>query len=336
MATASHDDPSVSIVVVSYNTRRMTLDCLKSIETEARTTPYEVIVFDNASTDGSAEAVATDFPHLRLIASDVNVGFARANNLAAAEARGRYLLLLNPDTVVLDGAVDRLFAFAQARPEARIWGGRTLFGDGTLNATSCFRQMNLWSLACRVSGVSTLAPGSEWLNPEPYGRWDRGAEREVEIVTGCFLLIERSLWDQLGGFDERFVMFAEEADLCHRARALGARPRVTPDVTIIHYGGASEKSHAERMIRLFRAKMTLIEKQWRGPARPLGQALFLLLPWTRKVATAVLAATSGRAAEAHETWRAVWDRRDEWRFGYPPPPAAREETPRRADLEEVR
>ena len=117
--------------MISYNTRAMTLDCLRSLEAET-TVPHELIVLDNASPDGSAAAIAAAFPELRLIASPDNHGFAKGNNVAAREARGDYLLLLNPDTLVLDRAIDRLVAFAERRPAAGIWGGRTLNGDGTL------------------------------------------------------------------------------------------------------------------------------------------------------------------------------------------------------------
>jgi hypothetical protein len=156
--------PAVSVLVVSYNTRAMTLDCLRSLAAETRV-PHEVIVVDNASTDGSAGAIAAEFPGVRLMAETVNHGFAGANNLAAARARGDYLLLLNPDTVVLDGAVDRLLAFARRRPEAGIWGGRTLYGDGRLNPASCWRRMTPWNLFCRASGADRPLPALGPLQP---------------------------------------------------------------------------------------------------------------------------------------------------------------------------
>ena len=111
MSQVALTGPILSILVISYNTREMTLDCLRSVRSQT-TTPYELIVLDNASTDGSAAAIAAEFPEIMLLAEPVNHGFAKANNLAAAQARGEYLLLLNPDTVVLDGALDTLLAFA--------------------------------------------------------------------------------------------------------------------------------------------------------------------------------------------------------------------------------
>ncbi len=129
-------DPLLSILMVNWNTRDMTLACLRSIYVQTERTPFEIILVDNGSTDGSANAIAHDFPAVRLLAEDKNHGFAHANNLAAAQARGEYLLLLNTDTLVLDQAIDRLVDFAQLLPRAGIWGGRTWFANGRLNPSS--------------------------------------------------------------------------------------------------------------------------------------------------------------------------------------------------------
>jgi GT2 family glycosyltransferase len=316
-STPAAGSPTVSVIVVSYNTRAMTLDCLRSLAAETKVS-HEVIVVDNASTDGSAAAIAAEFPGIRLMAETANHGFAAATNLAAAEARGDYLLLLNPDTVVLDGAVDRLLAFAQARPEAGIWGGRTLYGDGRLNPASCWRRMTPWNLFCRASGLTGLFPGSGLFNPEAYGGWPRDTERAVDIVTGCFLLIRRDLWQRLGGFDPAFFMYGEEADLCLRARALGAAPRVTPEATIVHHGGASERVRADKMVRLLTAKAELIERHLPAWQRPLARPLLRLWPLSRRIATGALAAATGRAtlAESAANWAEIWRRRAEWRGGY--------------------
>jgi GT2 family glycosyltransferase len=309
--------PRVSILVVSYNTREMTLDCLRSVVTETRL-PYELLVLDNASPDGSAEAIAAAFPQARLVASRSNHGFAGGNNLLARAARGTYLLLLNPDTLVLDGAIDRLVAFAEARPEAGIWGGRTLFGDGRLNPKSAFGDQTLWSLFCRVSGLALLMPGSPVFNSEELGGWARDSEREVDFVSGCFFLIRRDLWEQLGGFDLSFVMYGEEADLCRRARALGARPRFTPEATIVHYGGASSAKRADKEALVLKARVTLARRHLPPWQQPLGVALLTLWPLTRSLG-GILAARLGRrgAAEVAAHWCAVWAARETWRDGFP-------------------
>lgn len=312
--------PRVSVIVISYNTREMTLACLRSVVAETASDILELIVVDNASTDGSAAAIADAFPGIRLIRLDANIGFGPANNLAAAEAHGAHILLLNPDTIVLDRAIECLLAFAEARPEAGIWGGQTRFADGTLNPASCWGHMTIWSLLCSATGFSALFRRSALFNPEGYGGWPRDTEREVGIVTGCFLMIRREFWVVLGGFDARFFMYAEEADLCLRAVARGARPRVTPKACIIHYGGASEPVRAAKTIRLLRGKATLLHKHWHPISRRIGLALFSAMVLSRLAGYALGAALTGR--EPHrgrrDEWCEVWRARAVWRAGYPP------------------
>src|SRR5690606_30095528 len=128
-----------------------------------------VLVVDNASPDGSAAAIEAEFPQACLIAEPQNHGFARANNLAAARATGRYLLLLNPDTVVLDGAIQKLVVFADAHPDAGIWGGRTVFEDGRVNPTCCWRFPTVWSMFCRGTGLAAMFRRSALFAPESFG-----------------------------------------------------------------------------------------------------------------------------------------------------------------------
>lgn len=317
--TSSETSPvTVSILVVSYNTREHTRACLQSIARETVGLSYEVIVVDNASSDGSADMIESEFPALRLIRLDENVGFAAANNLAAAEARGTFVLLLNPDTVLLDRAINRVVEFARCCPDAGIWGGRTVFGDGRLNPASCWGRMTLWNLACRTFGLTALAPGSEIFNGEAYGSWDRSDVRAVDIVAGCFLLIERVRWHALGGFDTRFFMYGEDADLCLRAIAQGARPMITPDATLVHHGAASEPVQTDKVVRLLTAKAELINRHFEPSARPLARFLLQLWPAGRTIACLCLAALSGRddlKAQA-ASWQRVWIRRGEWRNGF--------------------
>jgi len=295
----------------------MTLACLESVREQTREVEPRVVVVDNASEDGSAEAIAERFPRVELIRFDRNIGFAAANNLAAGRAKGAWLLLLNPDTVVLDGAIDRIVRFAEDRPGHGIYGGRTVFADGSLNPTSCWGRMTLWSAFCRASGLSSVFRNSRVFDPESLGRWRRDTAREVDIVTGCFLLIRRELWERLGGFDEAFFMYGEEADLNLRARKLGARPIICPEATIVHYGGASERVRADKMVRLLRAKMGLIQKHWSPPLRPFGYAFLAMWPATRALHSA-LTRLIGRSradragGDGGRAWREIWRRRAEW------------------------
>lgn len=309
----------VSILVVSYNTRAMTLAALDSVVAQTREASYELVVVDNASDDGSADAIADHPSKPRLIRSRDNLGFARANNLAARHAEGEYLLLLNPDTVVLDHAIDRLVAFARKRPDAGIWGGRTLFADHALNASSCWGRMTPWNLFCRASGLTGVFPRSEIFNGEAYGGWRRDCIRRVDIVSGCFFLIKRQLWERLEGFDPLFFMYGEEADLCLRARRFGARPLLTPDATIIHYGGASERARTAKMVKLLAAKASLIERHFSPGTRRLGLLLHKLWPMSRWFFLANMAPILGsqRLCTAARTWQEIWNEREKWQHGYP-------------------
>ena len=268
-ASTHNDPPEVSIIIVSYNTREMTLECIRSIVAETPDLSFEVLFIDNGSEDGSFDAVRGEFesdPRFTIVESQENHGFAGANNLLAAQARGKYLLLLNPDTVVLERALERLTEFAKSRPGNGIWGGRTIYADGSLNPTSCWGRYTLWALFCRVSGLTFLRPSSRIFNPRIYPGWKRTGIKEVFMVTGCLFLIETSHWTALGGFDREFFMYGEEADLCWRAHTAGLRPIVNGEVCIVHHGSSSESSKIGKMIKIFDADVRLFRRHW-GPIR---------------------------------------------------------------------
>ncbi len=307
----------VTIIVVTHNTHDMTIECIRSILEQTTDVQYELIVFDSASTDGSPEAIRERFPTVNLIASAQNVGFGKANNLAAKGAQGRRLLLINPDTVVLDHAIDCLNEFANTTPECRIWGGRTIFADGSLNPASCWKDATPWSVFCWAVGLN-LFKSSMFFNPEAYPRWKRDSVRSVDIVSGCFFLIDRDLWQELGGFDPAFFMYAEEADLCIRARKLGAHPKITPGATIIHYGGASYPRKSEFRIQMLAGRVTLMDRHWSAFSRTIGRGLYTLMPLTRWLMYTAAAALL-RKAVYHEKaleWNKVWADRWRWVHGW--------------------
>ncbi len=306
--------PQLSIIVINFNTCRLTLECLRSVFKETKDTKFELIVLDNASEDQSARAIAEEFNNrVDLIVSKKNKGFAGGNNLAAHKATGDYLLLLNPDTVVLDGAIDKLVAFATSHPGAGIWGGKTLFKDRSLNPSSCWKRQTIWSLACQASGLSSLFRKSSLFNPEGMGSWNRGGIRKVDIVSGCFFLIKHDLWKQLDGFHPDFFMYGEEADLCLRAKKLGAQPMITSEATIIHYGGASETVRADKLVRLIKAKMLLIRRHFPVYAAPTGVALLAFWPLSRYSAHTLLSLLGRQSSsQAQQVWGEVWKRRQEW------------------------
>nr|WP_319386761.1 glycosyltransferase family 2 protein [uncultured Roseibium sp.] len=317
----SGSKPELTVIVVSYNTRDLTLKALETLFATTREATFNTIVYDNASQDGSAEAVAARFPDVTLIAAKENIGFARANNEAAKFADTEWLLLLNPDTECHKGAVDNLLAFGKAKPEAGIYGGRTVFPDGSLNIASCWNKITPWSLFCSAFGLSALFPKNALFNPEAFGGWKRDSVRKVDIVVGCFLLIRRSLWEELDGFNTRYFMYGEEADLCLRARALGYHPMITPDAQIMHLIGAASAKRTDKVVLVAKAKATLINDHWPMYQQPVGRMLLLLWAFNRYSASRVLGfvkrhVSAGGSAARSDHWKAIWESRAEWMSGY--------------------
>lgn len=305
----------VSVVVVSFNTKEQTLDCLASIFEQTSDLMFEVIVYDNASSDGSADAIAENFPQANLIRGPENLGFGRGNNAAVEHAAGAYVLLLNPDTIILDNAIKVLFDFAVERADANVWGGRTVNRDGTLNPTCVWRFPTNFSMFCQAVGLHRVFSRTTFFNPEPYPKWNRDTVRDVEIVTGCFLMTTREFWDRLGGFDEDFFMYSEEADLCYRTRKLGGRLLFTPDATIVHLDGATKQVASDKRCLLLAGRCEYMSKNWSSGSVVLGKTILKLHVGVRMVGAKLLAwgsETSPRRA----LWRDVWARRQSWLQGY--------------------
>ncbi len=304
----------LSVLVASYRTRDRTLACLRSICEQTRESRFEVIVVDNGSADSTVEAISAEFPVVEVVPVDHNVGYARAINLAASRATGDFLVLLNPDTTVLNGALDQLRAFATAHPGHGLYGGRTLRPNGEVDPRSCWAAPSWWSLTCFGFGLTTAFPRSAIFNPESMGRWRRDSVREVGVITGSLCLVPRAVWNELGGFDPVYFMYGEDTDLARRAAILGYRPIITPNATIIHEGGASSPSGIDKSILLMRGKATFIRRNWKGVLRTWG--LMMLLGG---VALRAALCRAGLARHRELAWTMLWRKRREWISGYPPP-----------------
>jgi GT2 family glycosyltransferase len=237
----------VSVIIVNWNTKEILRDCLASVYEQAGDVDCEVIVVDNASTDGSVEMVKNDFERAVLIENAENRGFATANNQGIAVAKGRYVLLLNSDTVVLDGAIAKTVDFADAHPKAGVVGCRVLNPDRTLQPT-CFMYPSVLNMFLSSTYLYKLFPRSRFFGRERMTWWDRNDMREVDVVTGCFMLVRREAIDQVGAMDERFFMYAEETDWCYRIKKSGWRIMFTPAAAIVHLGGQSTAKRPVAMI----------------------------------------------------------------------------------------
>jgi GT2 family glycosyltransferase len=242
----------ISIVIVNYNTKRLLQDCLVSLM-ENDETPREIIVVDNASTDGSAEMVGAHFPNVVLIRNKENVGFSKANNQAMGIANGEFLLLLNSDTVVRPGAVPAMVEFLRSHAEAGAVTCKLLNPDGSIQA-SVSNRPGPTLLLFRLLGVSRLLPGDRprrWLARsvgfllgktvraylDPYVT--QNLPIEVENISGACLMLRREVFDNVGHLDERFFMYFEDMDYCLRIRRAGWKLYYVPHGEIVHLVGMS-------------------------------------------------------------------------------------------------
>ncbi|MEO8617179.1 MAG: glycosyltransferase family 2 protein [Luteolibacter sp.] len=304
----------VAIVIVSYNSEEHIGECLESIFNQRSQISQQVIVVDNDSRDGTVELVRRRFPEVELVEPRRNLGFAKGVNLGANHADAEFILLLNPDTVILNHAVDTVVAFAKERPGHGLYGGRTFQPDGSLEPSSCWGEPTLFSMALFAFGLTTLFPRNRWLDPESLGDWQRDSIREVGVVTGCFLLAPKLVWEELGGLDESYFMYGEDVDLAMRARRAGYRPVICPFAELVHEGGKSSETPVHKILLLYRGKASLVRSHWTGFSQIFG--LFLLLAGTWLRAMAGTAASWVRRSEAAGRWQTLWEKRGEWLQGY--------------------
>lgn len=303
----------LSIVIVSYNTREATLACIESAVIAAPS-DTEIVLVDNGSRDGSADAVRARFPAAVVVEAGGNLGFARGVNRGVSASSGEYVLLLNPDTISKPGSLSALVNFALEHPEYGIYGGRTLRPDGTTDPSSCWGAPSLWSLTCFATGLSTAFRRNRLFDPESLGRWDRDSVREVPVITGCLLLMRRDDWNALGGMDEVFFLYGEDAEFSLRAARAGLRPVIVPEAVIVHEVGGSTSSNGVKMSMVMAGKVTMLERSWSASRARAGIALLVFGTGLR----AALERLTGR----HGTWRRVWSRRADWKPGYPHAEAA--------------
>lgn len=304
--------PELSIVVVNYNTREATVACLRSVLDTSAGLDLELVVVDNGSADGSVEALREGFAAdpVTVIEAGENLGFARGVNLGARAAAGSWLLLLNPDTVTLPGSLDALLVFARAHPEYGVYGGRTLRPDGTVDPSSCWGAPTLWSLAMFASMASTAFKRSPVFDPESLGAWPRDTVREVPIVTGCLLLIRRDDWERLGGMDEDYFLYGEDAEFSIRAAREGLRRVIVPDAEIVHEVGGSSDAGGAKGCMVMAGKVTLLRKTWSPVRAAVGVRLLV-------AGVGVRAGLETVTRRGRAPWRTVWRRRADWVDGYP-------------------
>jgi GT2 family glycosyltransferase len=250
-AAGDADQPVVSVIIVNWNGRDYLLQCLASLTPEVCRYPMEIIVVDNASSDGSPEAVEVQFPHVRLIRSGANLGFAKGNNLGIAQSRGRYLALINSDIKVLKNCLSRLVEYCDGHLDAGMVGPRVIGGDGKLQRT--VRGFpGLWNMFCRAIALDVTLSACKVFSSYSLAHWSQEDLRTVDILGGCFWVVRREALKDVGLLDESFFMYGEDMDWCRRFWAAGWKLVYVPMAETIHYGGGSS---ANAPVRFF------IEKQ---------------------------------------------------------------------------
>jgi N-acetylglucosaminyl-diphospho-decaprenol L-rhamnosyltransferase len=266
----------LTIVVLNYNTRDHLRECLLALRAEGSTSlsrgsiAAELLVVDNASSDGSADMVAAEFPEVTLIRSPRNGGFAYGNNHALRQMRGSMALLLNPDTIFARGGIARLREVMNQHPEAGIIGPKLIRPDGTMHL-ACRRSFPTPSVAFyRVSGLSRLFPHSPRFGRYNLTYLDPDLAVEVDSVCGACMLIRRPVIQRIGLLDERFFMYGEDLDWCLRARQAGWTVRYEPSIVVQHqHGAASRQRPVRTTFHFFRAMDLFYRKHYVHRYHPL-------------------------------------------------------------------
>ena len=268
----------VSICIVNWNAADYLRSCLRSIVEQPWQSTWEIILVDNGSTDDSVAMVRQDFPQVsaRLIVNPANLGFAAATNQALAAAQGRYLLLLNNDTVVQPGAIDHLVAFADVHCTAGLVGCRLLNPDGSLQP-SCRSFPSLWIMLCRALYLDKLLPDNRWTGANYLSYWPHDTVRTVDVASGCCLLMRRAVLEQIGPLDERFFFYFEETDWCRRAWQAGWKVYFTPEAQVVHFGGRSSSRQSAKMSVLYLDSLIKYFRKHHGPLAAVAVRLLAVL-----------------------------------------------------------
>jgi GT2 family glycosyltransferase len=294
----------LSILIVTYNSLRFVDALMQGLSREIASLPAgqraEIVVVDNASHDGTADAIAERHPDVKLVRSPRNLGFAAGNNLAARHAEGRVLLLLNPDALPEPGCLPRSLALMDASPGVGMAGARLLDPEGqTQPSARMFPSLLIEALS--MSGLASRFPGSRFFGQFDRGWADPAQAAAVDWVPGAFALVRRDLFLALGGFDERFFLYYEEVDLCRRIHAAGLSVQYWPELRVRHIGGASARTVVGATVAKAGSQLTL----WRARSG--------LLYYRKNHGWALAWAVNRleRGWHALRGWRAAWRGQDQ-------------------------
>lgn len=302
-------DLDVSIVIVNWNARDYLRACLRSISEQTSRT-HEIIVVDNASRDGSTDMLRAEFPGVTLIANTHNAGFAAANNQGIAIARGRHILLLNPDTVILDHAIDRMIDESDKRPDTGVIGCQVWETPERLQRVG-FAFPHPFNIAIIQTGLTRRLARWPIFRAPAYGDWDRDTERDLDVISGMFMLVKRSVIEKIGALDPDYFVYAEEADWCRRIWRSGFRCTFIPTARILHVdgGGKSTDQVSVKMYVQLQKSLTIFNRKNYGPiAAFLVRLIYITAMTARGIMFSILTPfdSTGRSARrARQCWAAV-------------------------------
>ena len=237
--------PDASVIIVNWNAKQYLMTCLESIERHTHAVTAEIIVVDNASSDGTAEELRKRYPDVKLIESDVNAGFAKGNNVGIERATGRYICLVNPDVEFLDDCLGKLCRYMDLNQKVGICGPKILNKDGTIQY-SCREYPSLWNNLCFALGLHRLFPQIAFFSNELMSYFDHNELREVDALSGCFMVARREATNEVGLLDDSFFMYSEDVDWCRRFHDKGWKVVFNPETEAMHYGGGSSENVSVR------------------------------------------------------------------------------------------
>lgn len=276
------DAPEISVIIVNYNVKEFLQQALLSLRKALEHISAEVFVVDNASDDGSAEMVSREFPEITLIENTRNIGFARANNAALRMARGKFLALVNPDTIAQEDTFSTLLAFMREYEDAGMVGCKILNPDGSLQL-ACRRSFPTpWVAFTRLTGLSYLFPKSRWFGRYNLSYLPEDEVAAVEAISGSFMLMRREAFEQVGLLDEDFFLYGEDLDWCYRTIEAGWRIYYVPTTKIIHFKGeSSRRSRMDNLLVFYRSMALFAEKHFRKKSYSITYFLLLVAIWIR-------------------------------------------------------
>jgi len=274
----------LSIVILCWNDRKVITDCLQSIFAGTHSIDFEVIVSDNGSSDGCQAFIRETFPLVRVLENGVNLRFSRGNNVGIQVSAGDYVLILNPDTIIHEGSLDRWIEYADRHPEAGGFGCRVLNPDGSYQS-SARPFPTVWRGWLGAFCLGFLGHLSDVFTADEYVRWKGDKERLIDWHSGCCLMVRADLLKRLGGFDAQFEYYYEDADLCHRIWDAGKQILFTPEVTITHLGGQSTKQRFPIAFELdkYRNRYRYFYKYFGRAGVLRCRQLSLIRIWTRQI-----------------------------------------------------